>query len=172
MIIDRARLKKIVLWAALALLLTLGSYYILHGGQSSEKATKADNPVKSTRSANQDVASGFCSRYRMERQQVRGQEISMLNGVANGAGGDSQARGKAMQRLVEISSNMENEMKIENLVRCRGARDCVAMVEADSVTLVIAASPMKEKQASDIEADLRKITGCREEQISLIFRER
>lgn len=172
MIIDRARLKKIALWAALALLLTLGSYYILHGEQSLENATKAVSPVKSTRSTRQDIGSGFCSRYRMERQQVRGQEVSMLNGVVNGGGGDSQARGKAMQRLVEISDNMENEMKIENLVRCHGARDCVAMVEPDSVTLVIAAASMNEKRVGDIKTDLCKITRCREEQISLIFRER
>lgn len=171
MIIDRSSLKKIALWVLLVLLLTLGSFYILRGGHSADNVTKARKSTESQKPTNKEVTSNFCSRYRMEREQTRSQEVSMLNGVANEGGGDSQARNKAMQRLVEISSNMENEMKIENLVRCHGARDCVAMVESDSATLIIASPPMKDQQVANIKLELSKITGCQEEEISLIFRD-
>ena len=171
MIIDRSRLKKIALWALLVLLLALGACYILQGSHSVESGTKTRIPAVSQKPTKQQTASGFCSRYRMEREQVRSQEVGMLNGVVNEGGGEDQARSKAMQRLVQISSNMENEMKIENLVRCYGARDCVAMVDPDSATLIIASSTMNEEKVADIKSKLSKITGCQEDEISLIFRD-
>ncbi|MGE5391874.1 MAG: SpoIIIAH-like family protein [Deltaproteobacteria bacterium] len=172
MIIDRSRIKKMALYAGLILFLVLGSYYVFHGSSQTDESraknrSTAARPSPTTNSADSD----FCARYRMEREQVRSREVSILNGVVNEGTADSQARSNAMQRLVEISYDIEEEMKAENLVRCHGARDCVAMVEPDNATLIIASSPMKEDEVADLTSELSKMMECEEEQISLIFRQ-
>lgn len=172
MIIDRSGIKKMALYAGLILCLVVGSYYLFHNGkQLGNSQVKSGNLAVKTPAAMDVADNEFCASYRIEREKVRSREVSILNGVANEGSSDSQARGKAMQRLVEISSDIENELKAENLVRCHGARDCVAMVEPDNATLIIVSSPMHEEQVTDLTADLCKIMDREEGEINLIFRQ-
>jgi|GEM_PF-2268210 len=171
MIIDRAGLKKMALCAGFILLVAWGAYNVFRGsGQEGRAPVQNRNTSARSGPAKISNSSDFCARYRMEREQVRSREVSILNGVVKEGDSDSQARDKAMQRLVQISSDIEHEMKSENLVRCHGARDCVALLEPDNTTLIIASPRMDEEHVADIKSELCKMTGCEEGEISLIFR--
>lgn len=173
MIIDRTRLKKMAVYAGVVLLLIWGAYSFVRGnGQEGEAKVQNTNTSARPGPARSSNASEFCARYRMEREQVRSREVSILNGVVKEGNGDSQARSKAMQRLVQISSDIEHEMKAENLVRCHGARDCVALLEPDITTMIIASPPMNEKQLTDIKSELGRMMGCEEGSINLVFRDK
>ncbi|NLW92878.1 MAG: SpoIIIAH-like family protein [Syntrophomonadaceae bacterium] len=171
MIIDRSGIKKVVIYAVLILSLALGSYSFFKVGQQPDESliNKPETAAKSAVKPN-STDNNYCARYRLEREKVRSREISILNGVAKEESSESQASSKAKQRLVQISSDIEKELKAENLVRCHGAQDCIAMVQADHTTLIIASSPMQEEQVADMTAELSKLMECEEEQITLIFR--
>lgn len=173
MIIDRSGLKRMALWAGLILFVLLGTYYVFGGNGSQARESKVKNkPVIATQSPTAETSgSSFCARYRMEREQVRSQEVNLLNQVVDKGGSQGEASSNALQRLVRISSDIDSEMKMENLVRCHGARDCVAMVEPDNTTVIIASRPMDKEEIAEIKSELCKILDCETDRISLIFRD-
>lgn len=171
MIIDRPGLKKLALWAGLFLAVLLGSCYIFGGGQQQESSVKSKPVIARQSQTSKAAPSSFCARYRMERERIRSQEVSLLNQVVDKGGSQSEARSKALQRLVQISSDIDHEMKMENLVRCHGIRDCVAMIEPNITTVIIASSPMNEGKTAEIKSELSQVTGDAEGKISLIFQD-
>lgn len=171
MIIDRPGLKKIALWAGLFLVALLGSCYIFGGGQPQESSNKAKPVIARQSQSSKAAPSSFCARYRMEREKIRSQEVSLLNQVVDKGGSQSEARSKALQRLVQISSDIDREMKMENLVRCHGVRDCVVMIEPNITTVILASSPMSEEKTTEIKSGLSQVSGDEKSKISLIFQD-
>lgn len=98
---------------------------------------------------------GFFAEYRIERESLRDQEMEMLGRIVNDSTADRVARQAASGRLVQISEDMEKEMKVENLVKSRGFNDCVLISQANDATLVVSASRMSAEQ----EDDLRRLLG-------------
>lgn len=173
MVIDMSRIKRLALFTGIILALALGSYYLLHGsGKPAQVDNKPDKLVtKSGNGSNLDRSeSSFCSRYRMERERTRSKEISMLNQVIKEPDG-GQARSDALHRLVKITADIENEMKMENLVRCHEVKDCVAIIQPDMTTLVISSKKMNDDQAAEIKSDLCKMMDYEEGQVTMVFQQ-
>jgi stage III sporulation protein AH len=133
---------------------------------------KADDPVLTTQTIDTPNNSDkFFAEYRMERERMRGKEVEMLREIQNNSSSDKEARQAASLRLVEISTDMEREMKAENLIKSKGYQDCVVMIQPESTTVVLAAEHLQLDQEQDIKALVSRVTKTREDQIVIITRE-
>jgi len=172
MVLEIKKIKGLAAVACLAVILLLVAWYMW---PASVKKEMEDKPVtantketefKVDRADEQGV--GFLARCRLERERARSREISILNGVMDKSG-DTRARQAAALRLVEIGRDIDKETKAENLVRCRGVEDCVAIVQPGSVTIVIPAGKQDRMEDNDLKGILSQTLGYEEEQICFVY---
>ncbi len=168
--------KSGLLLAMLVFVAVLGGF-ILKGVEpgpvvNEQPVMKADDPVLTTQTIDTPNNSDkFFAEYRMERERMRGKEVEMLREIQNNSSSDKEARQAASLRLVEISTDMEREMKAENLIKSKGYQDCVVMIQPESTTVVLAAEHLQLDQEQDIKALVSRVTKTREDQIVIITRE-
>lgn len=157
--------------------LAVGGGFILKGLEpgspvDEQERTHADEvaaaPVVSSSVESSDK---FFAEYRMERERMRGKEVEMLREILNQNGSDKESRQAASLRLVEISADMEKEMKAEYLMKSKGYQDCVVIIQPENTTVVVAADHLQLDQEQEITALVSKATKTREDQIVIIARD-
>lgn len=99
---------------------------------------------------------GFFAEYRMERESLRGKLTEMLSRIQSDPSADKASRQAASLRLVQISEDMEKEMKAENLIKSKGYVDCVVIFQDDATTVVVSASQLNSAQEADIRQTIGK----------------
>jgi len=117
------------------------------------------------------VKDNFFSEYRMERERVRGRQVEMLQEIINNQPNEKQAREAASLRLVQISEDMEKEMKTENLVKSKGFEECVVIIQPHTTTVIIQAGSLRLDKEKEIKDLVSRVTQCSEEDLCVITRE-
>ncbi|HAA08830.1 MAG: SpoIIIAH-like family protein [Syntrophomonadaceae bacterium] len=175
MIIDLKRVGMVLLAAAILIVLSSMCIKALYPEPDGDKLTAA--PVSQPQIASQpnispkEVEDDFFTEYRLERERLRGKQVEMLREILNKNSGDKEARQAASLRLVEISTDMEREMKAENLIKSKGYQDCVVIIQPENTTVVVAAEHLQLDREQEITALVSKVTQTREEQIVIIARD-
>ena len=82
---------------------------------------------------------------------MRGKQVELLQGIYNNESLTDEARQSAALRLVDISTDMEREMKAENLVKSNTGEDCAVVIQADSMVVVVASQLSEARQQSLID---------------------
>ena len=83
------------------------------------------------------MQSSFFRDYRFERKQERNKEIEYINSVLNNPASDPEMIREAQSQLLEITSNMETELAIENLIKAKGFNDAIVIIHKDNVNVII-----------------------------------
>lgn len=82
-------------------------------------------------------SSSFFRDYRFEREQDRGEEIAYINTIVANEISDAEIIKEAQAQLLEITSNMEAELVIENLIKAKGFTDVVVIMHKNSVNVIV-----------------------------------
>lgn len=82
-------------------------------------------------------SSSFFRDYRFEREQDRGKEIAYINTIVANEISDAEIIKEAQAQLLEITSNMEAELVIENLIKAKGFTDVVVIMHKNSVNVIV-----------------------------------
>lgn len=86
---------------------------------------------------------------RLSLETSRSSELSLLREALESAETSQEARTSAETQLASIAANSVIEAKIESLIVAKGFVDCIALVNADGISVVIV--PEKEGlEASDV----------------------
>lgn len=108
--------------------------------------------------------------YRTNRQSIRDMEMRYVQTVSDNQGSDAAVKKEAEQRLLEIASLMEKELKLESLIRSKGFEDVIAFVEEGSVNIVVKAEKLTSAQATSILKTVVNETGEASQNITIITR--
>jgi stage III sporulation protein AH len=171
---------KRVAVAVLIMTVLISGTVIMWQGHSSEasRLTKKDsqpNNAAKTKGNNQKQESftssiSFFAEYRMERERTRGKQVELLREIINNQSTETKAREAASLRLVQISQDMENEMKSENLVKSKGYKECVVIIQHDNTVVIVQSERLNTEQENEVIKLVSNATGTEEEQINLILR--
>lgn len=85
------------------------------------------------------TGSDYFASARLTRQQARDNAIDLLEKAAGEEGADKAVANEASQGIQVLASYTLTEAQIENLVTAKGYKDCVAFMNDDSVSVVVAA---------------------------------
>lgn len=85
----------------------------------------------------QAASSSFFRDYRFEREQDRSKEVAYINTIVENPKSDPDMIKEAQAQLLEITSNMESELAIENLIKAKGFRDAVVIIHKDNVNVIV-----------------------------------
>lgn len=169
MMIDR---KKAIAIAVVLLAVTGILIFGLNGNDASKDIVpevSIDPGIEiQSKDAKAEVMS-FFAEYRMERERTRSKQIELLREIISQTA-EGKAREAASLRLINISEDMEKEMKAENLVKSSGYQECVVIIQARITTVVLQADSLKTEQENQI----KKLVGTsimqEEDKISIILR--
>ncbi|MCG9968518.1 SpoIIIAH-like family protein [Pelotomaculum terephthalicicum JT] len=124
------------------------------GDLMEETATKSD--------------ANFYVEYRLERERTRGQRVEWLREVINNANSSSETRQKAQDNLLNISSRMEKEVEMENLIKAKGYDDAAVLIDDKSVTAVVAADSLNHEETMQLGELIARGTGVDSSSIIII----
>lgn len=173
-------LKKIgiLILAVLILALGIGKLYGLTQNRPANEVIVADDSIETAaESISVDVkekkayekGEDFFAEYRLERENMRSKQIEMLKGIMDDEKTEKKARDAAALRMVEITREMEKELKVESLVKSKGFDDCIAILQSGGITVVVEGDNLSEKEESEIRKAALSIAGDKEK-ISIIVK--
>ncbi len=89
-----------------------------------------------TGSTSTEVSSYFSS-VQVSRQKARDEALEVLNSVVDNDNATDQVKAEAVAEIRQIAAEMENEAKIESLIKTKGYAQCVAVISGENVSIVV-----------------------------------
>lgn len=139
--------------------------------QTSMGTSDKDNAVSSDKSDDDTQTSSqqdYFDAYRANRQSIRDMEMKYVQTISSNDNADEDVKKEAEQRLLNIASLMERELKIENLIKAKGFTDAIAFVEDGAINIVIKANEITTAQATKILKIVVDETGESAQNITII----
>ena len=78
------------------------------------------------------------------------EKIRRLEDVLESADKDDAAKKEAVEKAAEIAQNIEQETNIENLVKAKGFKDCVAFIQNGECSIVVLTDGLLDSEAITI----------------------
>lgn len=110
----------------------------------------------------------FFIEYRLERDRTRSERIEILREIVSNTNSSAQMRQEAQQKLIKISDDIDKESKIENALIAKGFNDAIAVIQPDSVMVIIASNGFRDDEITRISDIIIKVTGCKLENVVIV----
>lgn len=117
---------------------------------------------------NGDSRDNFFSEYRIERDRKRSEQVEILREIVNNNNSSTQMRQEAQQKLIKISESLEKESKIENALIAKGFKEAVAVIQLDSVMVIVSSNGLRQDEIARISDIVVKVTGCKTEDVVIV----
>lgn len=92
----------------------------------------------------------------------------MLQSIVNNANSTDNERQKAQQKILAITNTLEQELKLENIIKAKGYEDAALFIQPASVVVIIKGHKFDSGDATIIGDLVAKTTGHTLEQITII----
>lgn len=115
---------------------------------SAEEKTTDDAKNEENKNEKKDVGEYF-EEARMEKQKARDSAITTLKETTAEENVSVETRDKAAASIERISENALSETRIETLVKSKGYKECVALINDSGVNVIVTA-PKEGLSPSDI----------------------
>lgn len=119
-------------------------------------------------SSNTAKGNSFFVDFRMKRERDNASQIEVLEAIVENPQSSSEVRTEAQEELLVISKNIALESKIENLLKAKEYTEAVAVVQNNTVTIIIKANTLKESDVSKLGDLVISASGFTLEDISII----
>ncbi len=86
-----------------------------------------------------DLSAGYFSEARLARQQARDSAITILREAADREDASQEIKDNATSEIEKLAQNAMLEATVENLIVAKGFTQCVAFINNDGISLVVAA---------------------------------
>ena len=129
-----------------------------------------------TGSTNQDSTStdsaSYFSSVQVSRQKARDEALEVLNSVVDNDNATDEVKAEAVAEIRQIASEMENEAKIESLIKTKGYAQCVAVISGENVSIVLQhEGELSASALAQINAIVYEQTGISPSGISIITKQ-
>lgn len=104
--------------------------------------------------------------YRLKREQFRQETKAMLSELLNSSVEKSQSQ--AQEQWLGLSTKIQRESEIENLLKIKGFQDAVVDVFHDSVSVIIYAQELTPNEVSLIQDIVVRVTSVRMDKITVM----
>lgn len=125
------------------------SFVVNDGDVVSETSGEAKPSGTEENTDKQKDMGEYFEEARMEKQKARDTAITTLKETTSEENISQETRDKAAESIEKISTNALKETRIETLVKAKGYRDCVALINDSGVSVIVTA-PEEGLAPSDI----------------------
>lgn len=161
-------MKKKVFWLSCLLLLFLITYWFVDNmnAQKEEYEVIIDDDLLTpglvtvgdeTEDWGLDEMESFFVEYRLQRDRVREEEYEMLQELINNQNTTPEAKQEAEALILKLTTAMETELLVENLLRAQGYEDSLFFYKNDYAVVMIKAEELSEKEFFQITESVANI---------------
>ncbi len=112
-----------------------------------------------------NLGGNYFVNYRLNREQFRQETKSMLSELLDSTVDKTKAQ--AQQKWLELSSKIQKEEEIENLLKIKGFQDAVADVFSEHVAVIVYAPSLNPKEVSLIQDTVLRVTNIRLDKVTI-----
>ncbi len=168
--------KKQLVLASLTLVLGLAIYlnYVFTSGTGNIDLTADANSSEETEEiygeaqfTSAEVTDEYFVSARLERKKARDEAVETLATTLKDAELSDDDKELATSKALEVSKQIEQENKIETLVKAKGFTECLAFVDSDSVKVVVKTDGLTSEEAAQIKNIILEETDVLNENISV-----
>ncbi|MGI6161358.1 MAG: SpoIIIAH-like family protein [Christensenellales bacterium] len=170
--------KRVAVFAGLIVLLVLAGYLNFKFNNPDDmdrsagvgKSSQVSSDNLNDDDAAEQTGAGFFSDFRKDRESVRLKEIEYIEGIiSNDSSGDETVK-EAQSQMLTITSAMDQEVRIEGLIKAKGFNDVVVTIGKGSINVVLDAAEITTQQAAQILDIVISETGESSENIKILPR--
>lgn len=103
--------------------------------------------------------------YRLKREQFRQETKAMLAELLNST--VEKTKGQAQEKWLELSTKIQKEGEVENLLKIKGFQDAVADIFPENVTVIVYAPGLTPNEVSIIQDIVVRVTEIRMDRITI-----
>lgn len=170
--------KKQIILASLVLILGIAVYLNWQFAKSGDDfaVTNQSDTAKNYGDAklvNTDATSGatgseYFTKARLQRQQTRDQAVEDIAKMLKDSKLDSKSKAEATTKAMELTKNTETEGKVENLIKAKGFKDCIAYLDGTTANIVVMTDGLTAQQAAQIKDIILSETKVTAENIKIV----
>lgn len=110
----------------------------------------------------------FFAQAVISRERVRDEAIDVLRELTEDESADALARQEAFDQMNRLAEEISSEVNIENLVRSKGFQQCVAVVNQESVNVIVQSEGLTPGEVAQIKEIVYVQTGVLPKSIKII----
>lgn len=131
--------KVLVLSCFCGLLLVTGAVNIVVNNLASQQA-----------SAEVSATANFFTNYRTDRADTRNQEKLYLDAIISSEATSAEAKANAEAERLELVSNMEVTMRLENLILAKGFEDVAVSTASGNISVMVKSEGLSSAEVAQI----------------------
>mgnify|MGYP001347266969 CR=1 FL=1 len=105
--------------------------------------------VGNTTVANAQSAAYF-KQARQNRETARSEALEMVQDLMNNAKISGNVQAEVVQKVKDMADAVDQESKIENLIKAKGFADCVVYIEGEKCNVVVPGETLTSQQTAQI----------------------
>ncbi|MGI6066541.1 MAG: SpoIIIAH-like family protein [Bacillota bacterium] len=109
----------------------------------------------------------FFVNYRIDREKIRSQQVEILKEIIDNPNTGNTARKNAQKNLLELTKAMENELKLENLIKAKQYQDAAVFISPETVMVVVKGQSINEIDSLGITELISNTTGHSDEEVMI-----
>ena len=104
----------------------------------------------------------------LDREKSRGEAVETVQKILKDKGVSDEELQEASAQAASIVKCMENEGKVENLIKAKGFTDCIVYLDGESANVVVKTEGLQTEQAAQIKDILLQETSVPAENIRIV----
>ena len=109
----------------------------------------------------------FFVQARLNREQSRSAEKSILTGLINNDNVEAEQRSQAADNMIDIQRRIERESASESMIEAKGFSEVYVRIGEDTVDVVVNKEVLTDAEVAQIEDIIRRKTGMQTNQIHI-----
>lgn len=107
------------------------------------------------------VVSGdnYFLKTKSDKEILRSKSTELLRSIIDDKNTSKDAKKEAEKKLLSMANEIDNELKIETLLKAKGYNDCVVFISENSVTVTLDKKDIKNEDVAKINDIVYEITG-------------
>ncbi|MGN0771700.1 MAG: SpoIIIAH-like family protein [Christensenellales bacterium] len=132
--------KVIILCSMVALLVITGVLNFVLTRTLDNEDSVSGEPTEAT----------FFSAYRSDRETSRAEEFSYLDAIIASADSTDEIKATATAKKMELLSNIDCELVVENLIKAKGFEDAVVTMSTNNINVIVQQEELTSEQVAQI----------------------
>ena len=144
------------------------SGYDQSSGMGTQYGDNTNAAAKDENDATQSDADNYFASTQVSRQRARDEALEVLQAVVDNAESSETAKTEALAGISAIAEEIQKEANIESLITAKGFEKCVAVLNGDSISIIVSADTLQPAQLAQINAIVYEQTGITPAGVTII----
>lgn len=110
----------------------------------------------------------YFTEAKLSRQQAHDEALELLNTVMENTSASEDAKKAASDGVAALAANLETENNIENLVKAKGFKECVAILQEDKAQIIVPSTGLLPSEITQIKEIVMNTAKINYENITII----